>query len=132
MPKPINDYHGALLEKEAGLLASLQNREGLKIEHRSADHLDEAIQTSDRNNTVDRINREAKLLKLVRAAIDRILHGDYGECLGCGEKIAEARLKAVPWAERCVPCQQDHEAAEIPEKNTRCVGFVNMTRGEFV
>lgn len=30
-------------------------------------------------------------------------------CVSCGELIETQRLKAVPTAERCVFCQQDHE-----------------------
>jgi phage/conjugal plasmid C-4 type zinc finger TraR family protein len=31
--------------------------------------------------------------------------GTYGQCVECGGPIPEGRLKAIPDAERCVPCQ---------------------------
>ena len=42
-------------------------------------------------------------LKAALAAIDA---GTYGICVDCGEEISEGRLKALPDAVRCVPCQR--------------------------
>ena len=35
-----------------------------------------------------------------------------GICVGCGDRISAARLKALPEAERCVTCQRELEARE--------------------
>lgn len=47
-------------------------------------------------------------------AIARIRHNltGLGEtfCLGCGDRIEEARRIALPSAKRCVDCQAAHEA----------------------
>lgn len=45
----------------------------------------------------------------IRAAIMRFERGTYGLCTGCGVEIAPARLKALPWAALCIPCQQEEE-----------------------
>ena len=42
-------------------------------------------------------------LKTALAAIDA---GTYGVCVDCGEEISEGRLRALPDAIRCVPCQR--------------------------
>lgn len=39
------------------------------------------------------------------AAEAALAAGTYGICVDCGEEIPEGRLRAVPDAERCVPCQ---------------------------
>jgi len=39
------------------------------------------------------------------AQIEAVTAGTYGICVDCGEPISERRLKAVPDAVRCVPCQ---------------------------
>ncbi|MGD9697035.1 MAG: TraR/DksA family transcriptional regulator [Thermoleophilia bacterium] len=46
--------------------------------------------------------REARL----RAALAAIEAGTYGVCVDCGEEIPEGRLRALPDAVRCVPCQR--------------------------
>lgn len=33
----------------------------------------------------------------------------YDWCIDCGEKIEPKRLKAIPYAERCMGCQEDLE-----------------------
>lgn len=43
-------------------------------------------------------------IRMIRAALDRIGNGTYGECVNCGEDIAEARLDVVPHAPRCRNC----------------------------
>jgi RNA polymerase-binding transcription factor DksA len=40
----------------------------------------------------------------IRAALKRIADGSYGECVQCGEKIAEARLDLLPWTPLCRSC----------------------------
>lgn len=35
--------------------------------------------------------------------------GSYGQCSACGVDIPFDRLKAEPWALRCVHCQAQHE-----------------------
>ena len=42
---------------------------------------------------------------LVLAALRRIEHSRYGQCVDCGHEIPEGRLEARPDAERCVGCQ---------------------------
>lgn len=47
-------------------------------------------------------------LKLIEAALKRIDTEEYGFCTDCGEVIADARLQAIPWAVRCIGCQELH------------------------
>jgi RNA polymerase-binding transcription factor DksA len=41
----------------------------------------------------------------LRSALDHLREGDYGMCVECGERIAAARLRAMPEVETCVRCQ---------------------------
>lgn len=47
----------------------------------------------------------------VLAAMDRLLAGSYGECLGCGKPVPDGRLEARPEAARCVNCQSKYDRA---------------------
>ena len=40
----------------------------------------------------------------IKAAIDRIDAGSYGECVNCGNQINPERLRVRPHATRCVDC----------------------------
>lgn len=52
---------------------------------------------------------KSETLARIDEAIRRLERGDYGECEECGGEIAEARLKALPFAELCRDCQQGAE-----------------------
>jgi len=45
-------------------------------------------------------------LRLVDEALERLEAGDFGLCLECENPIPEKRLRAIPWARYCVPCQE--------------------------
>jgi DnaK suppressor protein len=45
-------------------------------------------------------------LEEITAALRRIAEGSYGRCKACDVTIPVERLKAVPRAQFCVPCQQ--------------------------
>ena len=45
----------------------------------------------------------------IQAALDRIRHGRYGVCDACNQPIAEVRLTALPWATRCLSCEERRE-----------------------
>jgi DnaK suppressor protein len=47
----------------------------------------------------------------VDGALRRIEAGGYGRCEECGREIDPARLEALPWARRCLPCQRKLECA---------------------
>lgn len=48
-------------------------------------------------------------LERIDAALARVHDGTYGICLVCDEPIARPRLKALPWALRCLSCEQSRE-----------------------
>ncbi len=42
----------------------------------------------------------------VEEALGRLARGQYGRCADCGAAIAPARLRALPFAVRCLSCQE--------------------------
>jgi DnaK suppressor protein len=50
-------------------------------------------------------DRDAHEADQIVAAIDRMGAGEYGLCVDCGKPIPVARLRAIPWAERCAEDQ---------------------------
>jgi DnaK suppressor protein len=52
--------------------------------------------------TTLRLREQLERLGRARSAIEA---GTYGVCADCGGEIPEGRLRAIPDATRCVPCQ---------------------------
>jgi DnaK suppressor protein len=57
------------------------------------------------------VERRARQLEEVNRALEDMDAGRYGVCRECGEPIAAARLKVLPFATRCVKCQANQEAS---------------------
>jgi DnaK suppressor protein len=80
-------------------------RESIHI-HQVADPLDVTQQAAEREVALHSLDRESALARRLRSAIKRVNDGSYGVCLECEEEIAPERLKAIPWAELCIRCQE--------------------------
>ncbi len=50
-----------------------------------------------------------RTVRQIDAAIHRLHTGHYGLCSTCTEPIPVARLRALPFATFCVPCQSEKE-----------------------
>jgi DnaK suppressor protein len=102
-----------LERKQAELMGGLRNRDGIAIE-KSADQMDEIQYATERDLAIRNVDRESTLLRQVKAALRRIHNGTFGTCVDCEETISPKRLIAVPWATRCIKCQEatDREGQE--------------------
>ena len=91
-------------------------RDSIAIE-RNADPLDTTQRALEREMATRSLDRNATLVRQIRAALDRANQGGYGVCLDCEEPISHKRLSAVPWAALCIQCQQraDHANRSVDE-----------------
>ena len=118
-PRPRN-YRELLLVKKAELSLSLRSKldtltgpSGAALEDLAPVFTDQFIAL--RINSLDYLQ-----LKMIEAALARIDSEKYGVCLDCGNAIPGVRLDAIPWAARCVACQElfssdsDHSFADDP------------------
>lgn len=55
------------------------------------------------------LEMKAETLSKVDDALARLEQGRYGLCHACGSEIAGARLRALPFAVRCKPCEAARE-----------------------
>jgi DnaK suppressor protein len=100
-----DEFQDVLERKQAELVRVLRKRDGIAIE-KSADQMDEIQLATERDLAIRNVDRESNLLRDVKDALRRIQDGDFGTCLECEEAISPKRLAAVPWAARCIQCQE--------------------------
>ena len=94
--------------------------------------MDEIQYASERDLAIRNVDRESTLLRQVKAALRRIHDGGFGICIDCDSAISPKRLAAVPWAPRCIQCQ---EAADRTRGRRRADGepeFSSMPRNPLV
>ena len=108
-------YRDSLME-ERGRVASAVNR---LHETNSASFEDETEEETYDNHLADSatatLNREIDytleenaehVLSAIDDALRRIEDGTFGTCGRCGSAIAEERLDAIPYANRCIDCKR--------------------------
>ncbi|MEA3414728.1 MAG: RNA polymerase-binding protein DksA [Thermodesulfobacteriota bacterium] len=76
------------------------------------DPTDRASLESDRNFMLRISDRENKLIKKIKKALERIDNDTFGICEKCGGDISINRLKARPVTTQCIECKTKEEALE--------------------
>ena len=115
MKKKDLEYFKALLsERLEELLSQADNTvSGMTAQKENfPDPTDRASLEADRNFMLRIRDREHKLIKKIKKALDRIENGTFGVCDTCGEDISIKRLKARPVTTQCIDCKTKEEAQE--------------------
>jgi len=60
--------------------------------------------------------RDKEKLQAIEEALEKLREGTYGVCEECGDEIGPGRLKAMPLARLCVPCQSRLEKETAHQK----------------
>lgn len=113
-------FKALLLKRKAELAKGIEHiaNENLKTSQREAAgdlsgyslHMaDMASDNYDREFSLGLADNEQKIVHRIDTALEKIDEGTYGQCEACAKKINKVRLKAVPYAEFCVPCQEKQE-----------------------
>jgi DnaK suppressor protein len=77
---------------------------------RQGDMADQASGNNEVHIALKLRQTDAKILQAIEEALQRIDKGTYGVCRDCGEPIAEARLRAIPWTRVCISCKEKQKA----------------------
>ncbi len=95
-------------KEKASLGKSFKDASGEVSSHKI--HMaDIASDNAEETTSLDLLSSEGKLLKQIQDALKRIEKKTYGTCSQCGKDITKKRLKAVPFAELCLTCQEKEE-----------------------
>ena len=113
------DRYRDILEEERGRVAATLNH---LHEENSGSLEDETEEETFDNHLADSatatLNREIDytleenaehVLTAIESALQRIENGGFGTCGRCGKPIAEERLEAIPYANRCIDCKRLEE-----------------------
>ena len=102
-------FKEALLRKRGEILAegsSKQITASMDTNTRQGDLADQATGNNEVHIQLKLKQTDAKILQAIEEALLRIEKGTYGICRDCGEPIAEARLRAIPWTRVCITCKE--------------------------
>lgn len=106
-------YKESLLKKRSEILAE-RGGKGLPTSMdnntRQGDMADQASGNNEVHIQLKLKQTDAKILQAIEEALWRIEKGMFGVCRDCGEKIASARLKAIPWTRVCISCKEKQKS----------------------
>ncbi len=101
-----NAYRAMLLKKRQELLAGTKTRPEALSAVQTPDEMELAVQSVEQDVNVTAASVRSRMLQQIDYALERVAGGTYGECQACGEEISPNRLKAIPWAEYCLSCEE--------------------------
>lgn len=106
----LKELHELLQQKRNELVFALrERRSGASTEDRAGDEADQASEDAEVALETRLMDRDAKLLREVERALDKIRNGSYGYCEGTDEPIGYARLKLRPWTRHSVTYKEELE-----------------------
>ncbi|MFB3894003.1 MAG: TraR/DksA family transcriptional regulator [Phycisphaerae bacterium] len=109
----LEEFRQMLLEKRKSIVGDMNGmeNEALRTSRQDAggdlslmpDHpANIATDNFEQEFTLGLLESERTLLTEINEALERIDAGTFGICLGTGQAIGKARLKARPWAKYCI------------------------------
>ena len=112
-PAQQKELVAALYEKREELLAALKNRRSGSQQGETragtGDEADQATEDAEVALETRLMDRDAKLLREVERALDKVKNNTYGLCEGTEEPIGYARLKLRPWTRYSVTYKEELE-----------------------
>ncbi len=115
-PKRLDRYKQAILTLRARVLgghyrlaeAALASTSG-NLSTMPIHMADMGTETYEQEFTISLMENQEDALQLIDEALERIQDGTYGTCVECGQRIAPARLEAIPYAPLCIDCATRHD-----------------------
>jgi len=114
--KEVQDIKRRLLDYRSSLVRQISEtkksmREPIAGELRdSGDHI---WKFNTSNLWLSQSSLRSRRLQLVEDALDRLDRGTFGSCQDCGRAIEKKRLRAIPWAQLCLKCEEAKEILEF-------------------
>ena len=121
--KHLDEFREILLQKRRTLMGDVNGMEEHSNNSQNGGNLssmpthmaDIGTDNFEHEFTLGLIESEQSLLQEINRAMQRIEDGTYGICLGTGQRIPIARLRAKPWAKYTVKFAQMIEDGQVKE-----------------
>ena len=111
MKRKDRKLESALRSKAHQIRLGLIGREAIAVKT-TAEAMEQVSLATERDMAVQQVERESRLLREVESTLVRLGDRVYGLCIDCDDEIHAKRLAAIPWASRCIHCQNVAERME--------------------
>jgi DnaK suppressor protein len=108
--KDLEKFKKILLDKRDDLLQMVKAKKERDLgEVEVGDEVDSALQNIEKEMLFELADNEKMMLDAIESALRRIEKGNFGQCESCRNRIADERLRAIPWVRYCITCQSNAE-----------------------
>lgn len=107
----LENYRQQLLEQQRSLARRVEELDDAMDQEKDRDWSEMAASRELAEVNAALEDKERADLDAVQAALERIEAGTFGQCTSCSTRIEPVRLDALPWAARCISCQETQEAS---------------------
>ena len=101
------EWRGFFEYRKNELIKTIEHPDEIDVQVSDDEEFSQSLQLKSMIDSL--LFRSKVTLTRVNRALLKISAGTFGECDDCGEKISEARLKALPDCELCIGCQEEQE-----------------------
>jgi DnaK suppressor protein len=110
--KMLLEHRQEVMKEIDGLIGHRMSDEIQRRVDSAPDVGDQALLDTERVRDISIMELRNKMRQQIDEALAKLEEGTYGRCADCGAEITEKRLRAVPFARRCVTCQEKQEMLE--------------------
>jgi DnaK suppressor protein len=110
-------FKSVIENKRRELVREINAQAGaITINENEHDPVDQLQSMNMREESASQLGWRSRLLSEVDRSLSAISEGSYGLCIDCEEPVSLKRLISIPWASRCILCQQQLELHETLDK----------------
>ena len=88
----------------------------LVINQGEHDPIDKMQSRDMREESATHLGRRSRVLAEINQSLQAMSDGAYGICVDCDEPISLKRLETIPWAPRCIRCQEVLEGRQAEQR----------------
>jgi len=110
--KILMDRRQEVMKEIDALLGNRMSDEYQRRVDSAPDVGDQALLDTERVRDISLLEMRNKMRQQIDEALAKLEEGTYGRCADCKVEISEKRLRTVPFARRCVACQEKEEMLE--------------------
>jgi len=110
----IEEYRVRLLARRSELLPRRPVKFDMLAQVGHLPNEDQVMLLHDEFVSIRLTRLERETLNQIDSALKRLDFGVYGICIECGGPISARRLQAIPWASRCVRCEERMSSGPDP------------------
>ena len=110
--KILMDRRQEVMKEIDALLGNRMSDEYQRRVDSAPDVGDQALLDTERVRDISLLEMRNKMRQQIDEALAKLEEGTYGRCADCKVEISEKRLRTVPFARRCVACQEREEMLE--------------------